>query len=86
MMDTFSTSNNFYVMMERAEGDLKQLLMRRKVMQEEEVIGVMVDLLEGLRFMWQAGLQHCNLKPSNVLLCADGAKLTDFALTRKIGQ
>ena len=73
-------------MMEKAQGDLKSLLVKKKVLTEEEVIIVMLDIIEALRHMYTSGYMHCNVKPSNVLIGPDGAKLTDFALTRKIGQ
>jgi serine/threonine protein kinase len=45
----------------------------------------MLDILEGLRHLYMNGFIHCNVKPSNILICFDGAKLTDFGQTRKIG-
>jgi len=32
------------------------------------------------------GLIHCNVKPSNILICLEGAKLADFGQTCKIGH
>lgn len=85
--DTFSTTNNYYIMMEKAQVDLKTLLVKKKILAEEQVIPIMLDLLEGLRCISLNGFMHCNIKPSNILVSQDGtAKITDLALMRKINQ
>ncbi len=86
VLDTFTTSNNYYIMMEKGGVDLKTLLMKKKVLAEEQVLGVMVDLLEGLKHLHASGVMYCNLKPSNVVLVGNTAKLIDFALVRKLNS
>lgn len=72
-------------MMEKCSTDLKSLLIKKKVLTEEETVEVMLDVLEGLKHLALNGFMHCDIKPSNILLTPEGAKLTDFALTRKTG-
>lgn len=73
--------------MEKAQLDVKALLIKKKVLSEEEVIPIMLDVLEGLRCLNLNGFIHCNIKPSNILIAKDGtAQIIDFALMRKINQ
>ena len=73
--------------MEKAQIDVKALLLRKKVLTEEEVLPIMLDVLQGLRSMSLNGFIHCNIKPSNILIAQDGsAKIIDFSLMRKINQ
>jgi len=48
---------------------------------------VMNGVLRGLRAAHGAGLVHCDVRPANVVLCADGAAmLVDYGLSRAKGQ
>ena len=47
---------------------LKEYLILRKVLTEEEAVDVLLGVMEGLRDFNGKGYMHCNIKPSNVLL------------------
>jgi len=46
----------------------------------------MVQVVDGLAYMLSAGFVHGDVKPENVLLCGDTAKLCDFGLTGRVGE
>ncbi|OLT15793.1 hypothetical protein BJF78_15445 [Pseudonocardia sp. CNS-139] len=45
-------------------------------------VALAVRLAEGLAALHAAGLAHLDLKPSNVILAADGPRLVDFGMAR----
>ncbi len=52
-----------------------------------EVARLGLRLLEALTAVHQAGVVHCDVKPGNVQLCADGrVVLTDFGIARLAGH
>ena len=48
----------------------------------DEVVRVADQVAEGLDALHDAGLVHRDVKPSNIMLSGDGAKLTDFGLAK----
>jgi serine/threonine protein kinase len=48
-------------------------------------LALAAGLAEGLSAIHAAGLVHCDLKPSNVLLCQDGPRVIDFGISRAAG-
>ncbi len=53
----------------------------------EEIVRVFVEAGRGLACAHAAGLVHCDFKPENVLIPAQGAvRVTDFGLARAAGQ
>jgi hypothetical protein len=68
-----------------AGGDLTHHLDRLRQRQgrelnAEEVLGLMVQVTEGLAFAHRHGLVHRDLKPANVLVDGETLKLADFGL------
>lgn len=65
--------------------DLDQLLQINKFLPEKEAKLVMVQVLEGLRYLntRQQKVIHYDLKPANILFTQDGmVKITDFGLSK----
>ena len=48
------------------------------------VLALAAGLAEGLSAIHAAGVVHCDLKPSNVLLCQDGPRVIDFGISRAV--
>lgn len=51
-------------------------------LRESAVIDYATDILDGLSYAHQMGIVHRDMKPSNILLNPDGAKISDFGLVR----
>src|SRR5690349_22215137 len=49
------------------------------------VLGLAAGLAESLSAIHAAGVVHCDLKPSNVLLSPDGPRVIDFGISRAAG-
>jgi len=77
-----------YIVMELVDGqDLKQFLRSRVAAGQPlniyEAVSIARQVCEGVGHAHQRGLVHCDLKPQNVLMTADGrAKVTDFGIAR----
>ncbi len=86
--DVVNARERHYIVMELIEGqDLKQALRWRaangQLFTIEEVVDVARQICEGVGYAHRRGLVHCDLKPQNVLLTAEGrAKVTDFGIAR----
>ncbi|MFJ2578452.1 protein kinase [Kitasatospora aureofaciens] len=68
-----------YLRMEYAEGqDLQRVLDRDRTLGPADVRKLLDDCLAGLVHLHAHGVFHCDIKPSNLLWTADGARLLDF--------
>ncbi|MGW5651098.1 methylation-associated defense system protein kinase MAD6 [Streptomyces humi] len=68
-----------YLRMEFAEGqDLQRVLDQHRTLGPADVRKLLDDCLAGLAHLHANGVFHCDIKPSNLLWTADGARLLDF--------
>jgi serine/threonine protein kinase len=57
------------------------------VLDDELILRLMSEVLEGLCFMHARGIIHRDLKPDNILISMDNhAKIADFGLSKKLGE
>jgi eukaryotic-like serine/threonine-protein kinase len=80
--EVVSQGKTHFFVMEFVEGwNLRDLVKIRKMIAPAEAIRMMTDLTEGLRYAFEHGVTHRDLKLSNVLVSSRGqAKLVDFGL------
>jgi eukaryotic-like serine/threonine-protein kinase len=85
--DTLNTQQRHYIVMELIDGaDLKQTQRVRgegEPYDVTEAVDLARQVCEGVAYAHRRGLVHCDIKPQNVMLTADGrAKVTDFGIAR----
>jgi serine/threonine protein kinase len=76
----------YYIVMEYIEGkDLKTLIKESGPFSVERALDIVIQMCAGLGYAHRAGLIHCDVKPQNVLVTADGrVKITDFGIARAL--
>lgn len=76
----------YYIVMEYIEGkDLKALVKEEAPFKVERALDLSTQICAGIGYAHRAGLVHCDVKPQNVLVTADGrVKITDFGIARAL--
>ncbi len=84
----FIEDNNFYMVMEYAEGEtLKEVIKKNRKIEEETAKKIMLQLLEGVGYAHQLGIIHRDLKPSNIIVGKDlRVKIMDFGIAKALGD
>ncbi len=77
-----------YMIMEYVEGsNLRDLLKIRGFLDAEHALPIMIGLAEGLKYSFDQGVTHRDLKATNILIGSKGeAKLVDFGLATMQGD
>ena len=77
-----------YIVMEFIEGqNLKTLIKAHAPLSLEYALDLAVQICAGVGYAHRAGLVHCDLKPHNVLVTAEGrVKVTDFGIARALAS
>jgi tetratricopeptide (TPR) repeat protein len=73
-----------YLVMEYLEGETLASRMERGPLPIEDAVRIAGEIAAALAHTHQHGLVHRDLKPGNVMLTADGAKLLDFGLAKRL--
>lgn len=75
-----------YVVTEYVEGSsLASRVGKGKTLPESEALRIMSRLCEAVDYLHRQGVVHYDLKPGNVMLCADGSiRLIDFGLAHAL--
>src|SRR5690348_2944960 len=75
-----------YLVMEYLEGETLSERLKRGALPLEEALRIATQILEGLSHAHRNGIVHCDLKPANIMLTANGVKLLDFGLARLVAR
>jgi serine/threonine protein kinase len=78
----------YYIVMEYVEGkDLKTLIKEGAPFKIERALDLCVQICAGIGYAHRAGLVHCDVKPQNMLVTAEGrVKITDFGIARALSS
>jgi serine/threonine-protein kinase len=80
--EVFSHDKTHFLVMEFVEGrNLREFVRIRKRLEPAEATRLMISITDGMRYAFEKGLNHRDLKMSNVLVSSRGeAKIVDFGL------
>ena len=82
-IDTVESNKNYYIVQEICEGDLEDVLKKKKKLSEEEALKIMKDLLNGFISLLKEGIIHRDLKLGNIMYAKNQYKIGDFGLAKK---
>lgn len=68
--------DQLYLILEYADTDLSQHMKEDK--------NIFIQICEGVNYLHQQSIIHCDLKPQNILLVNNVVKIADFGLSQKI--
>ena len=88
LLDYGEQDGGGFLVMEYVPGEpLSQVLEREHTLAPARLLPILAQCAEGLHAAHRAGVVHRDVKPSNILVMADGtAKLTDFGISLGTGQ
>ena len=81
--DTVESNKNYYIIQELCEGDLEDLMKKKKTLTEEEALNIMKDLFNGFITLLKEGIVHRDLKLGNIMYAKGKYKIGDFGLAKK---
>jgi serine/threonine protein kinase len=73
-----------YLVLELLEGDTLQARLRSGPLPPAQVLRIASQIADALAAAHRHGIVHGDLKPGNVMLTSDGAKLLDFGLAKPL--
>lgn len=78
----------YFLVLEYVDGsDVRDLIARTGKVDQATLVGIIQQTCEGLKYAHQLGVIHCDIKPANLLLTADGkVKVADLGLAKISGQ
>ena len=89
VMELFEANNTIYYSMEYISGgSLDGYIDKRGGLTEQETLAFTAKILPALAFMHSRGVLHLDLKPSNIMMDADGRGpvLIDFGLSKQFDE
>lgn len=78
LYDVYATKNNTYIVTELCEGDLGNLLKKRKNIPYHESVEIIRQIINGYLDVYNAGYVHRDIKPANIFYKGNMYKIGDF--------
>ena len=88
IFDVGVDNDDHYIVMEYVPGNtLKDKIREEGALKIPEVVTIAKDIASGLAHAHLNNLVHCDIKPHNILMTADGhAKIADFGIARAVTE
>lgn len=85
VLEVFEENDTAYIAMEYIPGNsLKYIMDNEGVLPESEVLKYVAQIGEALQFVHEKSILHLDIKPSNILIDANGkARLIDFGVSKR---
>ena len=91
--DHYSDDNYYYIIMEKCDEDLSDLLEKKKLFSESEIKTIFLQLNKAFKIMYEKKIIHRDLKPQNIFIKYISSnkndfivKLGDFGISRQYQQ
>ena len=91
--DYYNDNNYYYIVMEKCDGDLFDLMKNKNGFSESEIKTILLQLNVALKNMYSKNIIHRDLKPENIFIKYTSSnkndyivKLGDFGLSREYQQ
>lgn len=82
--DVHETLNNFYIILEIAQGgNLRASLHNAGRFDEKKTLKCLIQILNGFGEFAKHGITHRDLKPENILIKDDVLKIADFGFAKQ---
>jgi len=79
-------NNYFFLVMNLEEnGNIEEFIANNPNMNDSQIIGMFIQILQGLIYLKENKIIHGDLKPQNILLSSSNSpKLADFGLSKQL--
>ena len=83
LYEFFQLEDSYCLVLEHAEGTPLQTIIDNERLTLGKAISILIDIADGLAYLHEHDLIHCNIQPENILLRKDNpAMITDFGLAK----
>lgn len=82
-----TSDGQLFIAMDYYEGETLKSRIRRKLLDIDEITGITLQIVEGLKKSHEYGIIHRDMKPANIFVTKDGTiKILDFGLAKRIDR